>query len=284
MGAIDPIAWNEWHPVSAGSDLPPGRRRTTMLLEQRIQVARDAGGAIAIHDVASGRTLPAIERYGHAWTCLGAPTRDLFAIPEADEPDRHALSAGSIGVHVGGLRAIENFLDMAHFPFVHAGVLGAEPHTEVADYRVTINAEDEVIATECRFIQPRAALTAEGAIEAQYIYRVPRPFCAVLYKTSPPQPSRFDVIALFVQPVSEVESIGHQWVCMLDDTSDDTALRRFQLSIFGQDRPILEAHVEKRLPLDPRVEMPVRADASSSVYRRWLRRQGLTYATVPEGR
>ena len=33
---------------------------------------------------------------------------------------------------------MENFLDMAHFPYVHSGYLGIEPHTEVRDYDVDI--------------------------------------------------------------------------------------------------------------------------------------------------
>ena len=35
-----------------------------------------------------------------------------------------------------GPRVIENFLDVGHFPFVHAGFLGDPEHTEVGDYEV----------------------------------------------------------------------------------------------------------------------------------------------------
>ena len=55
----------------------------------------------------------------------------------------------------------------------------------------------------------------------------------------------------------------------------------FQQTIFGQDKPILENQVPKRLPLDPRAEMPVRADKSSITYRRWLAAKGVTYGTIP---
>ncbi len=55
------------------------------------------------------------------------------------------------------LRAVENFLDIAHFPFVHTDILGAEPHTEVAPYSVEIReAEDEVWAPKVKFYQPQA--------------------------------------------------------------------------------------------------------------------------------
>jgi phenylpropionate dioxygenase-like ring-hydroxylating dioxygenase large terminal subunit len=293
--ARDPVIWNDWHPVAGCIDVPIGRVHTTVLLDTPIVIGRPNEHTYVLwldrerhcrhrmpfDQTLVGQTLPADVRYGHVWTSLGQPTHPLFAIPEADELDRRPYDPGSIGVHTGGLRAIENFLDLAHFPFVHTGILGAEPYTEVLDYTVTINEANEVLATECRFVQPQAALNATGAAEIQYIYRVPRPYTAILYKTCPPQPKRFDVIALFVQPVSETQCIAHTWICMLDDANSETALRQFQLTIFGQDKPILENHREKRLPLDPRAEMPVRADATSSVYRRWLTGLGVRYGAVP---
>ena len=42
---------------------------------------------------------------------------------------------------------------------------------------------------------------------------------------------------------------------------DAEALRWFQQLIFGQDKPILENQIPKRLPLDPRAEIPARCDA-----------------------
>ncbi len=296
--ANDPVVWDDWHPVAGFVDFPAGRIRTTTLLDTPIAIARIGESEFVVwadperrcrNDKsfdrdAIGSTLPVTIRYGHVWTSLGNPTLPLFAIPESDEPDRRPCDPGSIGVHTGGPRAVENFLDLAHFPFVHTGILGAEPNTAVSDYRVEMTADNEVLATECRFVQPQAALNAPGATDVRYIYRVPRPYTAILYKTCPPLPERFDVIALFVQPVTEERCIAHQWLCMLDATSTEADLRQFQLAIFGQDKPILENHMEKRLPLDPRVEMPVRADATSATYRRWLSRLDLRYGTIPLSR
>jgi len=291
----DPVVWNDWFAISPLEELRAGRYRTTVLLGVPVAVAKLADGGCAAWDNTGGsarsdapvaetpvgRPLALVARFGFAWVCLGEPARPLFDLPEAREPDRRCCNAGSIGVHVGGLRAVENFLDMAHFPFVHTGILGEEDDTAVLDYKVSMSPETGVLATECRFHQPRASRIAQGAIETQYVYHVLRPFCVVLYKTSTLHPDRMDVIALFVQPVGEEECIAHQWLCLLDDESSDGDLRQFQLTIFGQDRPVLESHVLKRLPLDPRMEMPVRADASSVAYRRWLRMQGLVYSTIP---
>ena len=51
--------------------------------------------------------------------------------------------------------------------------------------------------------------------------------------------------------------------------------------IFSQDKPILENQLPKRLPLDPRAEIPVRSDASSLACRRWLTAQGVTCGAIP---
>jgi len=43
-------------------------------------------------------------------------------------------------------------------------------------------------------------------------------------------------------------------------TPGTSLIRRFQQTIFAQDKPILENQYPKRLPLDPRAETPIRAD------------------------
>ena len=44
--------------------------------------------------------------------------------PEWDEVGVRQYHDYPVVVHACGPRIIENFLDMAHFPFVHAGILG----------------------------------------------------------------------------------------------------------------------------------------------------------------
>ena len=176
------------------------------------------------------------------------------------------------------LRAVENFLDIAHFPFVHTDILGAEPHTEVQRYEVEIReSEDEVWATKIHFYQPQAAKSAEGGITTEYMYRVPAPTCSILYKTCPPKPGEWDVITLFVQPLSEELCDVWPWMALFDDTTPMVDLIHFQQLIFLQDRSILENQMPRLLPLDPGMEIPTRADMTSVAYRRWLKRHNYTY-------
>jgi len=278
--SIDPIALGLWHPIAAIEDVPAGARLQTRLLGEPVFYARRADGTINVQHNGSER--PVQHAYGYVWTCLGKPESDLFDLPEYAEPDRRNVCAATVGVRVSAPRAVENFLDMGHFPFVHTGVLGIEPHTEVREYDVRIDTErDEILATQCQFYQPQAAAGSTSGMLADYIYRVPHPYCAVLYKSCPSDESRLDVIALFLQPVDEENIRAHALVSVIDTQSTDLDLRMFQQTIFGQDKPILENQNPRRLPLDPRAETPIRADKSAIVYRRWLHAKGLRYGVIP---
>jgi phenylpropionate dioxygenase-like ring-hydroxylating dioxygenase large terminal subunit len=148
---------NEWYPVGMTAMVTEAGR-DTMLLGADIRVFRDASG---IRVTAAGRDLAVTLAYGHVWACPGTPAHPLFAIPEADQPGRRPVEVGVVRVKCSPLRAVENFLDIAHFPFVHTDILGAEPHTEVNRYEVQIREEvDEVWATKVSFYQPQAAKSA----------------------------------------------------------------------------------------------------------------------------
>ena len=276
----DPTTLNAWHIVGALDEIPIGVERASRLLGRPIAILRRDPETVGVSQ--GGSALPVLNRYGYVWTSLGAPPPRLFEIPEYFEADRRNINAATFGVHVSAPRAIENFLDMGHFPFVHTGYLGEEPFTEVKDYDVEIvENPSEILATRCRFYQPRPSPTATEGFDVEYVYRVPHPFCSVLYKSNTTDPARMDVIALFLQPLDEEHVNANMLLSVLDDISDNGQIRRFQQTIFGQDKPILENQFPKRLPLDPRVETPIRADKSSIAYRRWLRSRGITYGTIP---
>jgi phenylpropionate dioxygenase-like ring-hydroxylating dioxygenase large terminal subunit len=262
--------------VAGASQANPWR---TVLLDQPLALWHDADGALRAE--CAGDPVLAQARYGYAWVCpSGKPARELFAFPEFDEPGRRIVDCGAVGVGTSGLRVIENFLDMAHFPYVHAHYLGELPHTEVTPYQVDIDEKTgEIWATDCRFWQPRSsAAHAEGS-DAAYIYRVMQPFGAMLYKSSSREGAR-DAIGLFVQPVSPTRVIAHTVLAYFDEVSTDAELVAFQHTIFGQDKPILENHRPQLLPLEGRMETPTRADTMSVTYRRWLRERGHQYGTL----
>ena len=276
----DSASLDQWYVIGSLADYPAGSTRRTRLLGADLEIVCGGEHQFTITEAAAdGRhALPVDLRYDHLWTTLGAPERDIFAMPEWHEADRRPVACGAIRVRASGLRVVENFLDLAHFPYVHTDILGTESRPEVARYSVEHRLDvDEIWATKCEFFQPRAATSAEAGQISQYMYRVVSPFIVMLYKTPPTAPNRWDVIALFVQPVEPDVSIAHPFMLLIDEVSATTDLIGFQQMIFIQDRIVLENQRPLLLPLQPGSETPTRGDLSSVLYRRWLKQKGLAF-------
>lgn len=225
----DPVALDQWYAIDTLTDITPAPHHRR-LLGQDLAVFRGPGGPCVTMD---GAARPVRERYGCLWTTLGHPAREIFDIPEAAEPDRRTVMCGWTRMRASGLRMVENFLDMAHFPFVHTGILGAEPHTEVPHYASEIRRDvDEVWATDCQFFQPRIATTETDGDFAQLTYRVLSPFNVLLYRVSPSAPERLDVIALFINPVEPDLCRAQPVLWLIDPVSSDNDLLRFEQVIF----------------------------------------------------
>lgn len=272
--------WLTIGPVSrlqAASEAHPYR---TTLLGADVLAWADSGGSAVVR--AGGKSLPVQSAYGYLWVCPGGqPAKALFSFPEYTEAGRRIVDCDGIGVATSGLRMVENFLDMGHFPYVHASYLGEVPQTEVAPYQVSIDeVADEIWATECRFFQPRTSKSATTGMEVQYRYRVMQPMSAILYKTAFPRPGEMDAIGLFVQPVSQESVIAYCLLAFFDDVTPRVDMISFQHTIFGQDKPILENQLPRRMPLRPGAEIPTRCDATSVAYRRWLMAKGVTYGAI----
>lgn len=278
---VESILWNDWHVVAEVVRLERTSRFDTVLLGVPLVIVmeRSSGRAGAYRGDEALRHVEV--KHGFVWACLGTPTRPIVDFPECLETDRLTATAGSVRVAVSGLRAVENFLDLSHLAFVHAGFLGEEPHTEIARYTVEPLAEGGIIATGCRVYQPKPSPMDSHGFEVEYVYAVLRPYIVVLYKANPVDQTRKDMIALFVQPATEESCVAHILTCYPPHGIDAPSVRRFQQFIFGQDRPILENQLPKRLPLDPRAEVSVRADGSSAMYRRWLASAGVRFGAIP---
>jgi len=278
MNAIEQ-AMQYWYPIGMLGDLQRSEIRKTRLLGMDIELKTEQSGLISVfHQKKPWNTKSA---YGHIWTSPSKMPKPLFDVPEAGDHERRFVPCGSVRVRCSPLRAVENFLDVAHFPFVHTDILGAEPHTEVEPYSVNIDeTKDEVIATKVKFYQPQAAKSASDGIVTDYVYRVPSPMNALLYKTCPSRDDVQDVIAIFVQPLDEETCDVWPWMALYDDQSTMAEMIEFQQLIFLQDRSVLENQIPIKLPLDPKMEIPTRADLTSVAYRRWLKKHGAIYGAM----
>ncbi len=216
------------------------------------------------------------ERYGLVWVCLGAPNQGVPAFLEWDDDSFRKVYAGPYLFEARGPRVIENFLDVGHFPFVHAGFLGDPAHTEIGDYEVETT-PDGILARDIPVWQPDPDGTGRSA-EVKYTFRVLRPLTAYFLKSH--QQQKFSIFNS-VTPVDEKESLA--WLILALnyalETSDDQ-LRNFQDTVTSQDIPIVESQRPELLPLDLQAELHLRSDRTAIAYRQWLAKIGLKYGTA----
>lgn len=222
------------------------------------------------------RTYHVQERYGLIWVCLGEPANDIAPFPEWDKPEFRKILCGPYPVSTSGPRIVENFLDVAHFPYVHENILGAQSHAEIEDYDVTTD-ESGVEATNVRVYQPDPYGTGQGDTVA-YTYRVYRPLTAYLLKESAgPQFS----ILMVITPHEPAQSTAWMWMTMnYGHDIPEQDLIVWQDEIFAQDRPIVESQQPQLLPLDLQAELNMRCDRTAVSYRRWLRDLGMTFGVI----
>ncbi|WP_128000872.1 aromatic ring-hydroxylating oxygenase subunit alpha [Piscinibacter defluvii] len=222
-------------------------------------------------------TLGVVEAHGLLWLQLeaGAPLPRLDA--ESD-PKLRKLNVGPYDVATSAPRIVENFLDLAHFGFVHEGWLGDRAHVALDDYR-TEPTPTGFVATGCRAWQPKSnRLSTEGSW-VEYRYELLAPYAALLTKLPERQGGYRDDIALFVSPVDEESSRVWFRMALTDFDSSDAEITAFQHTIFTQDQPVLESQRPKRLPLSGEVHCA--ADRSSAAYRRYLKERAITFGVTP---
>lgn len=222
------------------------------------------------------------EAYGLVWVRLAQGDVDLPAFAAEDDDRLRKLNCGPYEVATSAPRIVENFLDMAHFGFVHEGWLGMRSATAIDDYTVQATPTG-LLATQCRAWQPQSNVHSTAPAQVEYTYEVTAPYAAVLTKV--PDASTVSLagyresIALFICPLTPGTSRVWFRLAVADFASPDDKLREFQHTIFMQDKPILESQQPALLPLEPRAELHTVADKASAAYRRYLKQSAITFGT-----
>jgi phenylpropionate dioxygenase-like ring-hydroxylating dioxygenase large terminal subunit len=227
-----------------------------------------------------------LEKYQLLWVQMArSPTAPSAPPAFAAEQDAalRKVNCGPYDVATSAPRIVENFLDMAHFGYVHDQWLGERGRPEIPDYTVQTTA-DGFIATQCLAWQPRSSINAQGGAMVEYIYEVNAPYAALLIKV-PDQSSvaiaQFrESIALFVCPIEPERSRVWFRLAMNDFESSEQTMRQFQDSIFSQDKPVLESQRPRCLPLSAHAELHSAADKASAAYRRYLRELGICFGVL----
>lgn len=221
------------------------------------------------------RQYHACVHFDFVWVCLGDPQSPLPPFAEWKDASFRRILCGPYRFRAAGPRMVENFLDVAHFPFVHENILGVRERADIADYDVTTN-EEGVQARDILIYQPNPDGSGEAKI-VNYTYEVYRPLVAYFRKETPGP--RFAIL-LMVTPQDPLSSLMWMWMVMNHsyDTPEEE-LRAFQDEIALQDLPIVESQRPEMLPLDLQAELHLRSDRTAIAYRRWLNDLGLRYGT-----
>lgn len=218
----------------------------------------------AIPPRACATTYPCCEQQGLVWVALKEPSQAPPRLECWEDPNFRTILCGPYPFQAAAPRVLENFLDVAHFPFVHEGLLGTQDRAEIAPYEVELG-PDGLTVRDLRVYQPDPDGTGRPA-EVSYTYRVPRPLSAWL--------SKGDSFYLYlgVCPHDERNSTAFMLLSLnyAHDQSEEQ-LRAFQDRIVAQDRPIVESQRPELLPLDLQAELHLRSDRTAIAYRQWLR-------------
>jgi len=131
FGNLDPSLEHAWHPVALSRELKSGGWLQVRLLGRNWMLRRD-GRDIDAEPPAFGVR----ERFGVIWLAPAEPVDVPLELPEAS--DRRFVTGWLPPVRSPGPAGplADNFLDVAHFPFVHAATFGAADRTEVEPYDV----------------------------------------------------------------------------------------------------------------------------------------------------
>ena len=171
LGNTDPALAKAWHAVLEADR--PGDTHDVRLLGRDLTLLRDAGGWRCVPPVHG-----VVERWGLVHVALEEPLVPLFDEPDVEDasyvgawlpPARTVVSCGAVA---------DNFLDVAHFPFVHAATFGADvevvPAYDVIDEENGFrsiqdqdfdNPEDPGVVAGIRPLRQRRRAT--------YVYRAP---------------------------------------------------------------------------------------------------------------
>lgn len=162
-------------------------------------------------------------------------------------------------------RRVENFVDLAHFAFVHDGSLGSrsEPIPPIPAI--------ERREGELRFhYDPPDLRTAPTAMFGSSAYRMPMPLTVDIQFAIAGGARR--TLWMTASPVDD-HSCRSFWMIGRSDDQDPVADMRhleFQRQVLAEDEPVVCNQVPPSIDLTPGAEVSVRTDRVSLEYRRWL--------------
>jgi phenylpropionate dioxygenase-like ring-hydroxylating dioxygenase large terminal subunit len=214
------------------------------------------------------------EREGLVWVCLSPDP--YYPLPEFPEWDREGFRVATIPAYdwnCAATRRVENYVDFAHFAWLHDGLLASREHPEVPDHPVW--REGPELRFEGARLEPpstsKPALGAEEApVQSRTEYRLFMPFTIWLHQMY--DDGREFSLYMAASPTSRKRVRSFTFNARnYDLEGDDASYVEFQQLIVSQDVPVAESQRPEELPMDLSAELHIRGvDKISLEYRKWL--------------
>jgi vanillate O-demethylase monooxygenase subunit len=216
------------------------------------------------------------ERFGIVFMAPEAPLVDLPSIPEAGEPGIECLELPPTEARASAGLMADNFLDFAHFPFVHAGTFGTDESALLAPYDVERDGWGFRVVYEHPFANredPGVKAGIRPLVQTRRMtYRFQAPF-ALSLRLEFLEAGGCNVIGFFIQPMNE-ERCRLYTTLWRDDLGGDPAARAgaiaFEQEVLNEDLVVQSRYDELSLPLNLRAEVHTRADRNTVELRRVL--------------
>jgi phenylpropionate dioxygenase-like ring-hydroxylating dioxygenase large terminal subunit len=275
LGNEDTALARAWHPVALAEEV--GENGLTVALLGRMWTVWSRNDTFA----ADPRPFGVTQRWGAVWLAPLEPLVDLFDEPDAEDtsfarawlpPVRTPASAGVVA---------DNFLDVAHFPFVHAGTFGAQAERMVEPSEVTPNAHGFTSVQLQWFDNPEDPGVAQGIRpsrqrrRATYVYRAP---FQLLLRLEELDAGAVKTILFFAQPESSASTRIYTKMLLRGiggvAVADPATVARevaFEEAVLAEDLALQSRMRQIGLPLRMGDELHVRADQLGIALRRQLR-------------
>lgn len=222
----------------------------------------------------------ATESAGIVWVCLAdQPKYAPPVFPEQHDPEFRVLQGRTYDWQTSSPRRLENFVDFAHFSFVHDGSIGSRENPRVEAVKVW--REDNVMRFDRSGVkEPGVGKKKEllgltdDWIEPTNVYHVTMPHTVHLKRIFP-NGKRY-VLFMAASPVDATTTRSFWWQArdFGTEAEHDAFFMDFEDEVLAEDKPIIESQTPIQMDLAgelARQEMPVRhADIVSVEYRRWL--------------
>jgi phenylpropionate dioxygenase-like ring-hydroxylating dioxygenase large terminal subunit len=238
-----------------------------------------AGADAHVPPAAHLATLHIIERYGLVWISPGAPTSNICVIAEDSDPAFRRINTGVEVWRTHATRMVDNFLDVAHFPWVHSGTFG------MAQERVT--PAIEIVELDSDFTGYRYEVEVKDGAGHDLRramttgFHLPFTVRSTIRHVTGSEAGLDHILLLCSTPIDH-ESSMFTFVVWRNDDHVKPAERvvEFDRAIGAEDKRMLE-RIDGELPLDLRATVSVQADRASVEWRRRLAGLSLSLVTSP---